>query len=80
MKKLKKYLFNNLLAFDRQVNALMGGDPEMTISGRMGVAISEGRCWLCYPICRALHWLDNDHCHRAARAEAREGSDEVTRL
>ena len=36
MKKLKKYIWNMLIAFDQFVNAIFGGDPDETISSRVG--------------------------------------------
>lgn len=77
--KIEKYVFNNLLAFDRQLNALLGGDPEMTISGRMGRSIRLGHCYLCRPVCWVLNKLfkQKDHCGQTATDEAAEGSDAV---
>lgn len=68
------------IALDRALNAVLGGDPDMTISGRFGVAIAQGRCRLCGFVCRALDLVDKGHCARQARRERAEGDDEVVKL
>ena len=59
-----QYAWNVGLAFDRFANAVLGGDPEWSLSERMGQAIREDRCWGCYWICRALALIDRRHCRR----------------
>jgi hypothetical protein len=78
--KLRHYLKNNALAGDQSLSVLMGGDPDMTLSGRMGRAIAQGRCSLCKPICWLLGRIERDHCAAAAALEADEGRDQVTPL
>lgn len=77
-----KWLWNILHAFDILLNAITGGDPEETISSRMGKAIAAGRCKLCRPICRALNKLfhQENHCGDAAEKHAEEGADEIIKL
>jgi hypothetical protein len=77
LKTVKRYIWNILTALDQLLNAALAGDPDMTISGRAGRAIADGRCRLCRPFCWVLHKLDKDHCARAARFEADEGKDET---
>ncbi len=72
---VKKYIWNVLIGLDQFGNTLLGGDPDMTISGRMGRAIMEGKCKLCVPICWALHKLDKNHCANQAIAEKEEWDD-----
>lgn len=74
---MKLYFINILVALDQFINALIGGDPGMTLSGRMGRAVAAGRCTLCRPICWLLDKVDSDHCARANKNEADEGKDEV---
>lgn len=74
---MKTYLWNVLVGLDQFVNALTGGDPDMTLSGRMGRAVAEGRCTGCKAVCWLLGKIDKDHCARANRNEADEGADEV---
>lgn len=74
--KIKKYLWNNLLAFDRLVNAMLGGDPEETLSSRMGKRVEKGNCPLCYWICtHFLHRIDPNHCQKSIDRD--EGEDEI---
>lgn len=80
MEKLKRYFVNLFLAFDQGANAVIGGDPDMTISGRMGRAVGDGRCMACRPICWLLHLIDTDHCAKAAKNEGDEGTREVWKL
>lgn len=70
---MKRYFWNVLVGLDQFVNALTGGDPDMTLSGRMGRAIAENRCKACKVICWALGKIDKDHCERANKNEADEG-------
>lgn len=67
---MRQYLFNLAhLLLDQLPNTLLGGDPRMTLSGRMGRNIAQGRCRVCSFICRVLSLLDTDHCARAWRLE-----------
>ena len=76
----KRYLFNALVGLDQFINTLFGGDPDMTLSGRMGRAVAEGRCMACKGICWVLHLIDKDHCTRANKNEADEGADQVAKV
>lgn len=77
---MKRYFLNLFVAVDRLINALTGGDPEMTLSGRMGRAVAEGRCKTCGVVCWVLDKFDANHCARVSKNEADEGSDEVVKL
>lgn len=77
---MKQYIFNALIGLDQFANALLGGDPDMTLSGRMGRAVAEGRCKLCGLICWLLGLIDKDHCALANKHEADEGADETVKL
>ena len=64
--KLVTYILNILLGIDQLANAILFGDPDETISSRMGKWIrdEEGgvRKKIAYVLCRMLHWFDKDHC------------------
>lgn len=77
---MKRYFWNVLVAFDQFINTLIGGDPDMTLSGRMGRAVAEGRCKACRVVCWVLDKFDPGHCARVSKAEADEGADQVTKL
>lgn len=63
IKKVKRYFWNNLIAIDQLGNALLGGDPDETISSRTAKRVHDQR-WA-YWLCRALHWFDRDHCEKS---------------
>jgi hypothetical protein len=70
---LKRYIVNALIGLDQFINTLFGGDPDMTLSGRMGRAVAAGRCKFCKVVCWFLGKIDKDHCARADKNEADEG-------
>lgn len=41
--KIKRYFWNILIAFDQGVNAIFGGDPDETISSRLGKWARSGK-------------------------------------
>jgi len=74
------YLKNLAIAVDQFANAVLLGDPDETLSSRMGKAIREGRCRLCQPICRLLDRIDPRPGHHCLMAiEDDEGADDLTR-
>lgn len=77
--KFGKYAMNCWLALDQLLNTWLGGDPDMTLSGRMGRDIKQGKCWLCTPICRALNFISRqkDHCGETDLMESDEGRDQI---
>ncbi len=69
--KIKLYFWNILIALDQLINTVLGGDPDETISSRMGkiVAKKPDSCVLCVWVCRVLHWFDTDHCNRVVEMD-----------
>ncbi|MFC6633535.1 hypothetical protein [Microbulbifer taiwanensis] len=65
MRAIKRWLWNLLIALDQLANALLGGDPDETISSRMGKAVREERCVLCRFLCDLLHRIDPNHCQKS---------------
>ena len=78
IKKLGNWIVNIALAFDRLANAVLLGSPEMTISGRMGRDLKNGRCIVCRPICWMLNIIRSNHCANAAANEGALGSDQIS--
>lgn len=70
---LKDYIWNVLKAVDQLANAILLGDPDETISSRMGKALP--RCKLCRFICKLIHPIDKKHCRKAIESD--EGNDEL---
>jgi hypothetical protein len=60
---MKKYIWRNLIAIDQLVNALFNGDPDETISSRLGkYRDRHGKlCWYLAPIGWMLEKLDPGH-------------------
>lgn len=78
MAKLKRYFWNVLLGLDQFLSVLTGGDPDETVSSRVGKASAAGS-----RTGRALEWcLDAvfgaGHCRNSMEAD--EGSGKVARF
>ena len=59
----KNYFWRMLISIDQFFNTLTGGAPDETLSSRMGKAVeAKGNCWFCHTVCKALHWIDKNHC------------------
>lgn len=74
--KVSLYFWNFLVAIDQLFNTILGGDPDETLSSRMGKNVREGRCKLCKIVCYILNKIDSNHCDKSIEAE--EGSRQVT--
>ena len=65
--KLRNYSNNVLIAISRLLNAVLGGNPSLTLSARAGLHYRKGqwrqRRWLI----NILFWLQDDHCELAIR-------------
>lgn len=73
---LKKYIWNILIALDQLGNALAGGDPQETISSRMGKhLVKHDNCPFCNFLCKLLNLIQKDHCIKSIEPD--QGSDQV---
>lgn len=66
-----QYILNNAIAFDQQLNTLLGGSPDETLSARAWRTEQQGK-WLgkvFRPLIDTLLWFDRDHCHQAYLSE-----------
>jgi len=68
MGKLGTWALNQLIALDQAFNALLGGDPDETLSSRAGKAQKDGKRWGCV-LCGALDWFDDQHCEKSVEAD-----------
>jgi len=68
---LKAYIKNVLIGIDQLVNAMTGGDPDETISSRMGK--QKGDCKFCFYACKLLSLIDKRHCIKSIEID--EGKD-----
>lgn len=73
--KIARYFWNFLIALDQLVNTILGGDPDETVSSRMGKNIRAGKCKLCKIICLLLNRIDPNHCDKSIESD--EGSRQV---
>lgn len=82
MKWLRRWSINILLAVDQLGNALAGGDPDETISSRLGkIKRDHGGIipWWPHPLAKVLDWcLERiDPNHSIDAIEHDEGGDAV---
>lgn len=65
------YILNNAIAFDQQVNTLLGGSPDETLSARAYRTEQQGRVFGRFfrPLIDALFWFDPDHCRKSYISE-----------
>jgi len=68
-----KYAKNIGTWISQTANTFTGGDPDETLSSRMGK--KRKRCRVCNWICHVLDWIDPGHCKAAVEKD--EGDDEV---
>jgi hypothetical protein len=82
MNTLQKWVFNVLIGVDQLGNSILGGDPDETISSRIGkVKLAHGgRIPWKYPWMKVTDFiLDKiDPNHSINSIEPDEGSDEIT--
>lgn len=70
---ISHYFWNLLIALDQFANALLGGDPDETLSSRAARGARRGsRGW--GMLCRMLHWFDSGHCEKSIELD--EGTNE----
>lgn len=82
---IKKYFWNLFVAVDQLVNTILLGDPDETLSSRMGKMVEQwhktpankGRYVISLIICWVLNKIDKGHCKQSIEND--EGSNEVIR-
>jgi hypothetical protein len=72
---MKKYIWNILVSLDQFLNTLAFGDPDETISSRMGKRVGKHNCPFCNFMCKVLNLFQKDHCVKSIEVD--EGKDEV---
>ena len=67
IRKIWRYIFNILVWLDQGLNTLLGGDPDHTISGRVGYHATLGKPWAlkAEKWINALFFWQEDHCKKA---------------
>lgn len=76
MAKLKLYLFNVLVSIDSLANALTGGAPSDTISGRAMRAKNDGDLWG-RVLVAVLDWIQPGHCEQALKNDEKGRHEQV---
>lgn len=69
-----KYLKNALIALDQLVNAILGGDPDETISSRLGKRRDSAERFWAAAVDRLFFWQKN---HTGRSVESDEGKDSL---
>jgi hypothetical protein len=76
---IKKYLWNVLISLDQFINTLFGGDPDETISSRMGKhLVKHDKCPVCNWLCALLNKIQKDHCIKSIETD--EGKDQTANM
>jgi hypothetical protein len=77
---LRNYSNNVLIAISRLLNAILGGNPSLTLSARAGLHYRKGqwrqRRWLI----NRLFWLQQDHCEFAIRLDTDKNQQAITAI
>lgn len=71
----RKYVWNILIAVDQLANTLLLGDPDETLSSRMGKHVAKRECGACRLICWILDQIQVNHCQRSIEVD--EGKDAI---
>jgi hypothetical protein len=61
---MQRYVWNLLIAVDQLLNAMLGGDPDETISSRVGKMAMKGSR-IGKIACRVLNFFDKGHCEKS---------------
>lgn len=71
----REELIQTAIGFDQTGNAMFGGNPDHTVSGRLGRKIREQNCKSCEIFCKILSWFFNEdyHCINSIEADELEG-------
>jgi hypothetical protein len=59
-----KYVYHILVALDQLLNTIFGGDPDDTLSSRLGRDRDSGHIVGCV-LCKFLDIFENDHCTKS---------------
>lgn len=73
---MTKYMWNVLIAIDQLCNAILLGDPDETMSSRMGKHLAaHDKCPVCNFLCKLLNYIQPNHCIKAIESD--EGKDGI---
>ncbi|MFC4657106.1 MULTISPECIES: hypothetical protein [Rheinheimera] len=63
------YIINVLIALSRLLNALLGGNPSLTLSSSAGLHFRKGEWIVRREVINALFFPQPDHCEIAIRLD-----------
>ena len=68
---MKEYIKQNLVAFDQQLNTLLGGNADETLSSRAYRAEQNGKPWgkIFRPLIDKIFFWQKSHCYGAYLSE-----------
>jgi hypothetical protein len=70
---MKNYIWNILISLDQFCNTLLGGNPDETMSSRMGKhLVKHENCPVCTFLCKMLNYIQKDHCVKAIEKDRGE--------
>lgn len=72
--KLKKWFWNILISIDQFANTVLWGDPDETLSSRMGKQVRKGERGVQYLICKFLSLFDKRHCVKSIEEDEGDGA------
>ena len=64
---MKSYIFNLLMGLSQLLNALLGGRPKQSFSGRVGIAAHERKTWgiITARVINGIFFFHPNHCHKS---------------
>lgn len=62
---MKRYFWNVAISIDQFFNTILAGDPDETMSSRMGKRLAQRTCALCKAVCWLLDRVQINHCVRS---------------
>lgn len=65
---IRTYLQNNGTALSRLLSTILGGDPEDTISLRLGKCKQKRK--ICFYLCKFLNLFEEKHCKEAMKRKS----------
>lgn len=66
---LRTYSNNIFIALSRLLNAILGGNPSLTLSARAGLNYRKGQWSQQRRLINTVFWLQQDHCEFAIRLD-----------
>ena len=66
---LRTYSNNVFIALSRLLNAILGGNPSLTLSARAGLNHRKGHWSRQRRLINRMFWLQQDHCEFAIRLD-----------